>query len=715
MSTITKGLIGEQDLNHWDGGPVTTFSRPTSSGGTMTLNKIGYEVDALMAFGGGSSLTDATLRAAVDAIGSNDVVLVLRSGAWAIASDLTIPSNITLRCLPGAILTVSTAKTLTISGDIDAGNHQIFDYAGTGSITFTTGASLKSAWFSSLTAAVALISAVSVELAVTKSESISADLTVAATTSIKCTKGYLLTIATTKTLTINGPFEAGLYQVFSCTGTGTVILGGGTVTEISPSWFGFSESATAAVNKTAIDLAVTALGSSKGGLIKFPKGSFPVAPEIKPGKTNVTFEGSGSSYGYEGTTPGTILVFTAGTYGFDFTEGATGTTANYCKIKNIKINGNSVLANGVGIKSAKLIEDVDVIGCTNAGIYIVDYLNSTHITRTNLSYNSGWGLLIEGSNNTTASFSEINVRQNTSGGIKITGGSGLSFDNSVVESNTGVGLYIYKPTGGTLNHITFNNVWFENNSDGTTGYQITIDSQTHDYSSGPPAYINFKYCNINAAGSEKGVLVTSARGVDFDTCNGLGGDTAHAVDLTTYASYVTFKDWNGGTIVNGGNRSFTYTTKTAGSSGFQISADLHATGGRTQTLWFTNSAAITAGSTTYLLPIHSLSADNRTYPLFASGSIVGIVVSKNVAATGTLVFTPFYQIHWAGAKYDLTTTATLATGTTHVEATATIEADTFADTDTTGNEKNIGIKVVASNPYIEGADSKIIVGLVVEY
>jgi hypothetical protein len=66
---------------------------------------------------------------------------------------------------------------------------------------------------------------------------IAANLTIPANLTLKVARGALLTIATTKTLTINGTLDAGLYQIFSCTGTGAVVLGS-KVKECYPEWFG---------------------------------------------------------------------------------------------------------------------------------------------------------------------------------------------------------------------------------------------------------------------------------------------------------------------------------------------------------------------------------------------------------------------------------------------------------------------------------------------
>jgi hypothetical protein len=52
---------------------------------------------------------------------------------------------------------------------------------------------------------------------------------------IEC--GARIKIATGITLTQNGPFEAGLYQVFDCEGTGEVSFSNGSVSEVYPEWW----------------------------------------------------------------------------------------------------------------------------------------------------------------------------------------------------------------------------------------------------------------------------------------------------------------------------------------------------------------------------------------------------------------------------------------------------------------------------------------------
>lgn len=67
---------------------------------------------------------------------------------------------------------------------------------------------------------------------------ITGDLTIPANVTLKTPPGALITIATGVTLTLNGSFEADpKYQVFSCTGTGAVVFGTGSVKEVYPEWW----------------------------------------------------------------------------------------------------------------------------------------------------------------------------------------------------------------------------------------------------------------------------------------------------------------------------------------------------------------------------------------------------------------------------------------------------------------------------------------------
>lgn len=135
-ATITKGQIGEQDINHFDGTGTNTFSRETSCGYSLTLHKVGYEVDALIVYGASLNYTNATITTALAAIGtSTEATLLLRPGAWVISAnvDWSAYTNITLKFAPGAYLS-HAAYTINWGGTIDALPSQRIGY-GTGAWT----------------------------------------------------------------------------------------------------------------------------------------------------------------------------------------------------------------------------------------------------------------------------------------------------------------------------------------------------------------------------------------------------------------------------------------------------------------------------------------------------------------------------------------------------------------------------------------------------
>ena len=114
-SSVTKGPISEQDLQLFDGGDADTFSRDSSTGETLTLRKVGVVVDALMSYGGGVNFTQATISAAITAVGTRQVILRLRpnsAGGWAISTALAIPANIDIDMPTGSYFTYSDRKSV---------------------------------------------------------------------------------------------------------------------------------------------------------------------------------------------------------------------------------------------------------------------------------------------------------------------------------------------------------------------------------------------------------------------------------------------------------------------------------------------------------------------------------------------------------------------------------------------------------------------------
>ena len=130
MSTIYKDFLGSKDVKWWDG-LVRTFTRKTSTGGTLSMNKIGAMCDVVEAYGSGTDYSSTSLGNALSAITTNACTLLFQPGTWNITDNVTVPANIAL-CIPqGAKFSIATGKTLTINGIILAGSYIVFDGTGT--------------------------------------------------------------------------------------------------------------------------------------------------------------------------------------------------------------------------------------------------------------------------------------------------------------------------------------------------------------------------------------------------------------------------------------------------------------------------------------------------------------------------------------------------------------------------------------------------------
>lgn len=82
---------------------------------------------------GDNTTNDYTaLSALLTTIGANQATIIIPSGTYKLSSNITIPSNVTLWFLNGAMLSPDTGVIVTINGSVKAGLYQIF--TGDGSV-----------------------------------------------------------------------------------------------------------------------------------------------------------------------------------------------------------------------------------------------------------------------------------------------------------------------------------------------------------------------------------------------------------------------------------------------------------------------------------------------------------------------------------------------------------------------------------------------------
>lgn len=259
--------------------------------------------------------------------------------------------------------------------------------------------------------------------------------------------------------------------------------------------YGFGVNAGAAGNKAALLAAITAGG--EGSLIVIPNGTFEIDGEIQITKKGVTIQGAASNYRYsiDSGFTGTELKFVSGTTGFDLTtlDSTYSTSSEYSVLRNLNINGNSILINGVYVRGCKLIQNCTLQGCVN-GLVLGGLVNQTVVKECGIVGNSSTGIYVNGIGNTIFKVSECNIRMNFKG-VVIEQDVGGRFEQCVIEANKSWGVLINAAAGQTVGAIPFERCWFEGN-----GYDVPIQQiRLQGADASPDIYnISFVDCIFDA-------------------------------------------------------------------------------------------------------------------------------------------------------------------------------------------------------------------------
>ena len=152
--------------------------------------------------------------------------------------------------------------------------------------------------------AITAIGATEATLLVTETETCDANFTVPATMMVEFERGGSFAISNGITVTFNGQIDAGLWEIFTYTGTGTLNFGT-KILEVYPEWWAVNTTPGTTDMKDAIQYAVDSFPST-GGTVKFGatiyliKGEYETlanASRITDGvkiKSNMTFRGEGN-------------------------------------------------------------------------------------------------------------------------------------------------------------------------------------------------------------------------------------------------------------------------------------------------------------------------------------------------------------------------------------------------------------------------------------
>lgn len=264
--------------------------------------------------------------------------------------------------------------------DLEAGYFLQVNPAGTGLLwsagtpvesdsTFLDGTEFQGLWYDSSTyasinAAVTAIGGTEATLVVSSSETLTGSITFPSTLTLKIQKGGSIIKASSYTVTINGHFEAGRYQVFSGFSSGNITFGPNSVDRVYPEWWATNTTP----GSTDMGAAILAAGNTLLPVDLAPT-SYKVSQQLDVTGWIMTGKGWQSSAGTR-----TLLAFSGlGTDAAMITR--TATNGRRAILENFFMYGNSWASGtgcegyGMDIEQLVTVRNVYVYGFKLSGIF----------------------------------------------------------------------------------------------------------------------------------------------------------------------------------------------------------------------------------------------------------------------------------------------------------------------------------------------------------
>lgn len=386
------------------------------------------------------SMKGIGIKSAVLVIGFIVLLFLVRSNAYAIlASEVNIDS------VPGK----------TVNDVFDGG----YDVTVKSSDIISKGPWVDVRAYASFSAAIDAIGLSNATLLIPNEQVVSANKTVPSNVDLQFVNPGRLSINAGVTVTINGSFNAGLYQIFS--GAGSVVFG--SVKEVYPQWWGAKGDGTTD-NTTAITAAYNA--TPDGAILRFVQGGWMFTG------LNIT-----KNIGIVGSGTGTVLINTGTGYALSFD--GTANTLNNVFVNDLRIKGNAVNAGGIDLnrvdrstfKNIVIQTDVNGIGVRLRGALLNTFNNLVISTNPQWptyppgGFNIDTGIQLTENANRISSLANTFVNAVLEGiplGVDHVTGTG-TFYGGAIEGNT-VGMNVTTSGGLSLLHTAI-----ESNGQNVTG------------------------------------------------------------------------------------------------------------------------------------------------------------------------------------------------------------------------------------------------------
>jgi hypothetical protein len=323
-------------------------------------------------------------------------------------------------------------------------------------------------------------------------ETLTASLTIPATCALTIVKSGSIIKASTYTCTINGPFEAGNYQVFSGFTAGDVTG----LSEVKPEWWGS--------DNTAFGCALSLVKTGGAKLILQPTKTYTLTSVQTLSRSAA---GNATRWIIEGN--GATLDFTAVTTGSLLTVGADSTTY-FAETGEIKISDLNILGPESGTPHSAATADTDTVGLLLQYASRVT-LNNVHIRKCYTGIKSGYVFPLNATN--------VSVRENFIG-LHLDASSNIHQWNNLNANECRQSVLIFKSGnfgGGKIVDVAFNGLWMETSQNG-----VHVDTGA---GGGTPFILRLSFKNFYTSGI---TYDTFRLGIafDFDTPETRGADRA---------------------------------------------------------------------------------------------------------------------------------------------------------------------------------------------
>jgi len=311
--------------------------------------------------------------------------------------------------------------------------------------------------YANLAAAIAAIGATEGSLVISDAETLTASATFPSTLSVVIHKGGSIAKASTYTVTINGPFSAGPYQVFSGFSAGNVTFGVGSVHYVLSEWWGAVTTTTEGPANdctTAIDCALE-VGNGIG--LRFLDGYYGTT-----GNHDTDIDGQfiiGAGIRGADDDGGTTIIKQSGTNSIFYCGAYAGTEISHMTIdcNNLSGNGIDFLGYYGSIHDIK-VQDVNGTGDDGYAFHF-NQANQNKYYNLHISECDGGIRLQRSFTAGYSSFDRIGIALAdgfSEEGIEITGNQvGYSFNMVQLEPGT---ILLDTTAGGAIAQMTFSNI-----------------------------------------------------------------------------------------------------------------------------------------------------------------------------------------------------------------------------------------------------------------